>query len=168
MTKSIKRSSIKHRKITRKNKGGSIKKINLLGDIQDEMTDKYRSIKNRTKIAVSKRLGKLWTSKKLEKEKENFKHIDPRNMEKNKTYFIEHEDKCSFESGTFEDTFEEGIHTGAIFQNLKLLYKSSKPDCIDFPASYTKPIYGEDGDTVIGRTGEIRLNNQYKFYEEKK
>ena len=167
MTKSNKRSSLAKRKLTRKNKGGSFKKYSLLGDIQDEMKDKYRSIKNRANIAVSKRLGKLWTSKKLEKEKEKFKHIEPRNMEKNKTYFIEHEDKCSFESGKFEDTFEDGIHTGAIFNHMKLLYKSSKPECSDFPATNTRPIYSEDGDTEIGRTGEIRLDNPYKFYEEK-
>jgi len=167
MKQTVKRTSIKNRKYTRKNKGGSFKPYSLMRAFGDEFTDTYISLKNRAKIGLSKRLGKLWTSSKLKSEKKNLKHIDQDSMIKKKKYYIEHKG-CSFESGLFEDTFEEGIHTGAVFKDVKLLYKSSKPSCTDFPYSYTKPIYGKDHNTVVGRTGEIRLDSQYNFYEEKK
>jgi hypothetical protein len=108
----------------------------------------------------------LWTFRKLTTEKKKLKPIEPDRMEENKKYYIEYKG-CSFESGIFEETFSEGIHTGAVFKSVTLLYKSSRRACMDFPYSYTKPIYGSNGDTEIGRTGEIRLDSQYTFYEEK-
>jgi hypothetical protein len=160
------RTRVKNRKYTRKHKGGSGKSDGLMGDLRDELSHTYASLTNRAKIAASKSLGDLWTFSKLTTEKKNLKPIEPDRMKENKKYYIEYKG-CSFESGIFEEIFSEGIHTGAVFKSVKLLYKSSKRACMDFPSSYTKPIYGEDNDTVIGRSGEIRLNGQYTFYEDK-
>lgn len=160
------RTRVKNRKYTRKHKGGSGKSDGLMGDLRDELSHTYASLTNRAKIAVSQSLGDLWTLKKLNTEKKKLTPITPESMEANKKYYIEYKG-CSFESGIFEEIFSEGIHTGAVFKSVKLLYKNSKRSCMDFPSSYTKPIYGEDNNTIVGRSGEIRLNGQYTFYEDK-
>jgi hypothetical protein len=149
MKKNSKRNSRKNRKFTRKNRGGSI----------------MANIKNKTALSLSKLTGQLWSSKKFKKEKERFKEIKPDKMQKDTTYYIEHIDGCSLERGVFDEIYEEGTYRGAMFKNIKLLYKSSKPECRDFPATNTRPKYSEDGNKEIGRTGEIRFEDSYIFYE---
>jgi hypothetical protein len=153
MKKTIKRTSRKNRKYTRKTKGGSPKK-NMSG------LSSARKI-----IRSTLGLNKL-SSAKFNKLKETLTHIKVDDLVKNETYYIEETSGCSVERGVFEDIFDQGVFKGGYFTNLELLYKDSKKGCKDFPRSYTQPVYADDNDTEIGRSSQIRLSHEHKFYKE--
>lgn len=149
MKKSNKNISRKNKKTTKK-RGGSI-----LSRISKFMSS-LRKPKNATK---------LWAEKELESFKSMMKPVEPSTMKTGKRYFIEREDGCTFETGVFDEMIYEGIHEGPSFRKMRLLYKNKVAECEDFPASWTLPKYSQDGDTEIGRTGEIRTSHENTFYE---
>jgi hypothetical protein len=155
MKKTNKKTSRKNRKYTRKAKGGSPKK--------------HHGMLSSARKSFRKLLGlkkPLMSSTKFNKLKDTLTHIKLDDLVKNETYYIEEIGGCSLERGVFEDTFYQGIYRGGYFKNIELLYKDSKEECADFPRSYTQPVYAEDNDTEIGRSSQIRLSHEHKFYKE--
>jgi hypothetical protein len=145
MKKSNKNISRKNKKTTKKRGGSILSRI--------------------SKFMSSLRKNKLWTKKELESFKPMMKPVDPYAMKKGNRYFIERQDGCTFETGVFDEMIYEGIQEGPSFRKMRLLYKNKVVECEDFPASWTLPKYSQDGDTEIGRTGEIRTSHENTFYE---
>uniref|UniRef100_A0A6C0DMT7 Uncharacterized protein n=1 Tax=viral metagenome TaxID=1070528 RepID=A0A6C0DMT7_9ZZZZ len=145
MKKSNKNISRKNKKTTKKRGGSILSRI--------------------SKFMSSLRKNKLWTKKELESFKSMMKPVDTYAMKKGNRYFIERQDGCTFETGVFDEMIYEGIQEGPSFRKMRLLYKNKVAECEDFPASWTLPKYSQDGDTEIGRTGEIRTSHENIFYE---
>jgi hypothetical protein len=155
MKKSNKNISRKNKKTTKKRGGSILSRIS-----------KFMSSLRKPKKATT-----LWTEKELESFKSMMKpatdepYTMPYTMKKGNRYFIERGDGCTFETGVFDEMIYEGIHESPSFRKMRLLYKNKAADCEDFPASWTLPKYSQDGDTEIGRTGEIRPFHENLFYE---
>lgn len=116
----------------------------------------------------------LWSQDEFNNFKSYITPIKASNMKKGERYFIETYpgEYChTFETGVFDNYFSQGIYSGGIFRKMKLLYKSPIEGCEDWPGSYTQPIYSSKINPVtgdndkIGRTGEIRIQDQYVFYK---